>query len=114
PEDQTGRRAAADRGADRSERAALGPVVAVEPARLARAARQPDCDSDRPRAALCGGDLLAGRTQSDARAASGRARAPGSPGLLATFESAMAALFGGAPPTLSAPTLPGTSPIISA
>ena len=48
PEDAAGRRAAADRGADRSERAALGPAVAVEPAGIARAARAAAGDSDRP------------------------------------------------------------------
>ena len=78
PEDQARRRTAADRGAHRSERAAVRTVVAVESAGLARAARRPARDSDRARAAVRGADLPAGRAQPDAGAAPGRARAAGS------------------------------------
>ena len=81
PENEARRRPAAGRGAHRSERAALGSAVAVEPAGIARAPRQPDRDPDRPRAALRRADLSAGRTQPDARAAARRARAAGSPRL---------------------------------
>ena len=80
-EDEAGRRAAADRGAHRSERAALRTAVAVESAGLARAPRHPAGDSLRARAAVRGADLSAGRAQPDAGAASRRARAAGSAGL---------------------------------
>ena len=78
PEEQARRRTAAGRGAHRSELAAVGPVLAVESAGLARRARRPARHSDRHGPALRGADLPAGRTQSDARAASRRARPAGS------------------------------------
>ena len=49
PQDPAGGRSAADRGAHRSERAAVRAVVALEPAGIARAARQPDRHAGRPR-----------------------------------------------------------------
>ena len=76
-EDQARRRTAANRGAHRSERAAVGTVLAVEPAGLERAPRRPDRDPDRTGAALRRTDLSAGRTQPDARAAARRAGAAG-------------------------------------
>ncbi len=54
------RRTAADRGANRSERAAFRAIDAVESARLARAARRSACDSVWARAVVCGADLPAG------------------------------------------------------
>ena len=83
PEDAAGRRPAAGRGAHRSERAAVRAAVAVEPAGIARPARQPARHSDRPRAALRRADLPAGRAQPDAGAAARRARAAGSAGVRA-------------------------------
>ncbi len=83
PEDQAGGRAAADRGAHRSERAALRAADAVESARLARAARNLAGDSLRPRAAVCGADLPAGGAEPDAGAAAGGARAAGPAGVRA-------------------------------
>ena len=77
PEDKARRWSAADRSADRSERAALRPVVAVESAGIERQARQPAGHSDWPRAPLRGADLSAGRTQPDAGAPHRRAGAPG-------------------------------------
>ena len=77
-ENEAGRRSAADRGANRSERAAFRTVDAVESARLARAPRQPAGDSDRARAVVCGADLPAGGAEPDAGVASRRARAAGS------------------------------------
>ena len=81
PEDAARGRPAADRSAHRSERAAVGAAVAVEPAGIARPARHADRDPDRPRAAVRRADLSAGRAQPDARAAPRRARAAGSAGL---------------------------------
>ena len=78
PKDQAGRRPAADRGAHRSERAALRSAVAVEPAGLARAPRRADRHPGRPRAALRRADLSAGRAQPDARTAARGAGAAGS------------------------------------
>src|SRR5439155_22717464 len=49
PEDEAGGRSPAGRGAHRSERAAVRPALAVEPAGLPRAARLADRDSRRPR-----------------------------------------------------------------
>ncbi len=50
-------------------------IDVVESARLARAARGPAGDSIRARAVVCGADLPAGRAESDAGVAAGRARA---------------------------------------
>ena len=83
PKTQTRRRTAADRSAHRSEPAALGADVAVEPAGIERAARHADRHSDRPRAALRGTDLPAGRAQPDAAAAARRPRAAGPAGVRA-------------------------------
>ena len=69
---------AAGRGAHRSERAALGSAVVVEPAGLARAPGRADRDPGRPRAALRRADLSPGRAQPDAGAAARRPRAAGS------------------------------------
>ncbi len=74
-QNQAGRWTAADRGANRSERADFGAIDAVESARLPRATRSTAGDSLRPRAVICGAHLPAGRAQSDAGVASGRARA---------------------------------------
>ena len=52
-QNQAGGRAAADRGAYRSECAAFRTVDAVESARLARASRNPAGDSDRTRVVVC-------------------------------------------------------------
>ena len=78
PEDQAGRRPAAGRGADRSERAALRPAVALEPAGIARAPRRAARDPGGTRAALRRADLSPGRAQPDAGAAARGARAAGS------------------------------------
>ncbi|SPF45307.1 hypothetical protein SBA1_580004 [Candidatus Sulfotelmatobacter kueseliae] len=53
----------------------------MESARLARAARDPAGDSVRACAAVCGADLPAGRAESDAGVAPGRARAARQTGL---------------------------------
>src|SRR5262245_22200292 len=76
PLGEAGRRTAANRGAYRSEFAAFRTIDVVESARLARAAGRAACDSDRARAAVCGADLLASGTESDAGIASGGTRAP--------------------------------------
>ena len=60
-----------------------GQLTLVEPARLARAPRQPHRHSDRAGAALRRAHLPAGRPQSDAGAAVGGARGAGSPRLRA-------------------------------
>ena len=78
PKTQARRRTAANRGAHRSERAAVGTVLAVEPARFERPPRQPDRHPDRTGAALRRADLPAGRAQPDAGAAPGRAGPAGS------------------------------------
>jgi uncharacterized membrane protein (UPF0182 family) len=75
PKNEAGRRTAASRGANRSERAAFRTVDAVESARIARTAGGPAGDSVWARAVVCRADLPAGRAESDARVASGRARA---------------------------------------
>ena len=94
-EEQARRRTAADRGAHRSEPAAVRPAVAVEPAGLARRARQPDRHSDRARAALRRADLSAGRTQPDAAScASSCSRCRIGSRTAPTFEAALAGLFG--------------------
>ena len=77
PKTKTRRRPSANRGANRSERAAVGTIDAVESARFPRAARHSAGDSVRARAVVCGTDLPAGRAQSDAGVASGGARAAG-------------------------------------
>src|SRR5438094_1190408 len=71
---QACRRTPANRGADRSECAAFRTIDAVESARLARAARGLAGDSVRACAVVRGTDLPAGRAESDARVAYGRAR----------------------------------------
>ncbi len=76
-----GRRAAADRSAHRSERAALRAAHAVEPAGLARDPRQPAGDSLRASALICGAYLPAGQPEPYAGVAAGGAGAAGSPGL---------------------------------
>ena len=81
PKTKAGRRAAADRGANRSECAAFRTVDVVESARITRAARGSACDPDRAGATVCGADLLAGGAQSDARIAPGRTRAARSAGV---------------------------------
>src|SRR5439155_14403831 len=73
-QNQACRRTAANRGANRSERAAFRTIDALESARLARAARGLAGDSVRARAVVRGTDLLAGRAESHAGVASGRAR----------------------------------------
>ena len=72
-EDQARRRAAADRGAHRSERAAVGTALAVESAGFERAPRRSDRHPGRAGAALRRADLPAGRTQPDAGTAARRA-----------------------------------------
>ena len=84
-QDKAGGRAAADRGAHRSECAALRATDAVESAGLACAPRQPAGDSLRQSAALRGADLSAGGTQPYAGAAPGGARAAGPAGLRANL-----------------------------
>src|SRR5208283_2561881 len=76
-EDQARRRPSSDRSANRPERAAVGTTDVVESARFPRAARHSTGDSVRARVVVCGTDLFAGRAQSDARTASGGARAAG-------------------------------------
>ena len=83
PEDAPGRRAAADRGAHRPERAALRPAHALESAGLARHPRQPSGDSLRAGALVRGADLSAGAEQPHAGVAAGCACAPGPAGLRA-------------------------------
>ena len=78
PQDAAGGRSAADRGAHRSERAAVGTAVAVESAGLARPARHADRHSGRQGAAVRRADLPAGGAQPDAGTADRRARAAGS------------------------------------
>ena len=88
PENAAGRRTAADRGAHRSERAAVRTAVAVESAGIARPPRQPDRHSDRPGSAVCRADLSPGRAQPDAGAADRRARAAGPARLRTEFRDA--------------------------
>ncbi len=73
-QNQAGRWTAADRGANRSERAALRTVDVVESARLARAPRNPAGDSNREGTVVCRADLPAGRAEPDAGVAPGCAR----------------------------------------
>ena len=81
PQEQAGGWTAADRGAHRSERAALRTIDAVEPAGLARAARHLAGDSYRARAFVCRADLPAGGAKPDAGAAPGGACAARPAGL---------------------------------
>ena len=60
PKDEVSRRTVANRSAHRPERAAFWTIDAVEPARLARAARSVASDSDRESTLVCGTHLLAG------------------------------------------------------
>ena len=78
PEDEAGRRSAAGRSAHRSERAAVGPAVVVEPAGIARPPRRAARDPGRTRAALRRADLSAGGAEPDAGAAARGAGAAGS------------------------------------
>ena len=77
PKTKTRRRPSANRGANRSERAVVGTIDAVESAGFPRAARHSAGDSVRARVVVCRTDLPAGRAQSDAGVASGGARAAG-------------------------------------
>ena len=81
PQDQAGRRPAADRGAHRSERATVRTIDPVESARLARPPRSSARHSDRPRAVVRRTHLPAGRAQPDAGVAPGRACGTGPPRL---------------------------------
>ena len=86
-EEPAGGRPAADRSAHRSESAAVGAALALEPAGLERPARQPDRHPGRSRAALRRADLSAGRAQPDAGAADRRARAAGQAGVRSDVRS---------------------------
>src|ERR1700722_2140939 len=74
-EDETGGRPAANRGANRSKRAAFWTIDVMEPTGLARETRGLARDSDRESAVVCGTYLLAGGAESDAGVASGCAGA---------------------------------------
>ena len=108
PKTQARGRSAADRGAHRSERAALGTVVAVEPAGLARAARHADRDSGRESGCSYAEPIYLQAERSPmpelrivVLALQDRlAYGP-------NFETALAALFGNAASTLGSPTAAG-------
>ena len=77
----TDRWTSSDRSTHRSERATLGPVHALEPAGLSRDTRASAGDTDRTFADVRRADLLAGGTESDAGAATGRAGDAGETGI---------------------------------